>query len=126
MIKFHEQHQSVLPRFRSITSSNSAKVPACLDAFANSTKSSRPTACFSADTTASNGTEVVTLKRSISNLLVDIFILPPCTRPCSRIALSKSGLERWHRGQVGTRPRAPLTCSDTLDRVPACQPGGAY
>src|ERR1700674_4732405 len=88
----------VLPRFRSITSSNSAKVPACLDAFANSTKSSRPTASFSAATTASNGLEDVTLKRSISNLLVDIFILPPCTRPCSR--LDRLNL-RWDDGIVG-------------------------
>src|SRR5579872_2050558 len=70
----------VLPRFRSTSASNSAKVPSCLDAFANSTKSSRPTASFSAVTTASNGMEVVTLKRSISNLLLDTFILPPCIK----------------------------------------------
>src|ERR1700688_2700223 len=70
----------VLPRFRSITSFNSAKVPACLDVFANSTKSSRPTASLSAATTASNDLEDVTLKRSISNLLMDIFMFPPGTK----------------------------------------------
>jgi hypothetical protein len=43
-------------------------------------KSSLPTASFSAATTASNGIEDVTLKRSISNLLMDIFMLPTATK----------------------------------------------
>src|ERR1700730_6916666 len=86
----------VLPRFRSITSFNSAKVPTCLDTFANSTKSSRPTASLSAATTASNGLEDVTLKRSISNLLMDIFMLPPGT---------KDRFSNWDDGIVGRRGR---------------------
>jgi hypothetical protein len=43
-----------------------------LDTFANAARSSRPTPAFNAATTASNGLEVVMLKRSISILLIGI------------------------------------------------------
>src|ERR1700751_5536871 len=90
----------VLPGFRPITSFNSARVPACWDAFVNSTKSSRPTASFIAATTASNGLDDVTLTRSISNLLMDNFMLPPGTHRDSRFDPSKSAL-----GNEGGRGR---------------------
>jgi hypothetical protein len=62
----------VLPLSRLITSSNSAKVLSDLDTFANATRSTRPTPAFNAATKASNGLEVVILKRSISILLIGI------------------------------------------------------
>src|ERR1700684_4291810 len=51
---------------RLITSSNSAKVPADLDALANAARSSRPTPAFNEATTASNDRDVVRLKRCTS------------------------------------------------------------
>src|SRR5580704_14767997 len=62
--------------FRLITSSNSANVPEDVEALANAARSSCPIPAFRADTTDSNGCDVVRPKRSTSTFLTGIWIVP--------------------------------------------------